>query len=186
MTCSQTVPVHQFLCNITPRVTSWMNAPRQVHNSWSAFRTRLGVDITSRLFERRRRSLDVFSTSLGAGKDKFSTDLVKTGPGLHTERVVESFLVSEVCPPNQLSLCVVFFETNKSSAKPNVFNLKPWPNRLASRRKFAKPELACGLARGSQTYLSARTFSQKAVHFTHIQMACDQPLVSTCVGRPNS
>ena len=29
--------------------------------------------------------------------------------------------------------------------------LKPWPNGLASRRKFAKPELAHGLAMGGQT-----------------------------------
>ena len=29
-------------------------------------------------------------------------------------------------------------------------NVKPWPNGLASRRKFAKPELAYGLAKGGQ------------------------------------
>ena len=29
--------------------------------------------------------------------------------------------------------------------------LKPWPNGLASRHKFAKPELAYGLAKGGQT-----------------------------------
>ena len=34
--------------------------------------------------------------------------------------------------------------------KPGVV-LNPWPNRLAGRRKFAKPELAYGRAMGGQT-----------------------------------
>ena len=55
----------------------------------------------------------------------------------------------------------------------------------ASQRKFAKPELAYGLAKGDQTD-STHKFTQvaKAVNFTHIQMTCDQ-LVSICIGWPN-
>ena len=39
---------------------------------------------------------------------------------------------------------------------------QPWPNGLASRRKFPKPELAYGLAMGGQTDSSARKFTQVA------------------------
>ena len=60
--------------------------------------------------------------------------------------------------------------------------LKPWLNGRASRRKFGKPELACGLVMGGQT--DSQVGSQKAVNFTHILMTCDQ-LVSTCVGWPH-
>ena len=42
------------------------------------------------------------------------------------------------------------------------FSFKPWPNGLANRHKFAKPELAYGLAMGGQTDLQkgaqSRTF----------------------------
>ena len=48
----------------------------------------------------------------------------------------------------------------------------------ASQRKFAKPELAHGLAMGGQT-------DSQVVTFTYIQMTCNE-LVSICVGWPNS
>ena len=49
---------------------------------------------------------------------------------------------------------------------PTSLPLKPCPNGLASRRKFAKPELAYGLAKGGQTDSqvgSQKKKSQKAV-----------------------
>ena len=54
-------------------------------------------------------------------------------------------------------------------AEANIASLlKPWPNGLASRPKFAKPELAYGLAKGGQTTRKSACKSQKNVHFTHI------------------
>ena len=35
--------------------------------------------------------------------------------------------------------------------EPVKITIKPWSNGLASQRKFAKPELAYGLAKGGQT-----------------------------------
>ena len=46
----------------------------------------------------------------------------------------------------------------------NSHSIKPWPNKLTSRCKFAKPELAYGLVKGSQMVRK----SQKALNFTHI------------------
>ena len=37
-----------------------------------------------------------------------------------------------------------------------LFTTKPWSNGLATRRKFAKLELACGLAMGGQTVKNLR------------------------------
>ena len=54
----------------------------------------------------------------------------------------------------------------------SALQLKPWLNGLASRRKFAKPELAHGLAKGGQT--DSQVGSQ--VHAS--SLAID--LVSTC------
>ena len=67
--------------------------------------------------------------------------------------------------------------------------VKPWPNGLASRRKFAKPELAYGLAKVGQTdsqVNSQVTKSRKfhAYHWLMCQITCDQ-LVSTCAGWPH-
>ena len=46
--------------------------------------------------------------------------------------------------------------------------LKPWPNGLISQRKFAKPELVCGLAMGGKQIRKWACKSQKAINFTHI------------------
>ena len=55
----------------------------------------------------------------------------------------------------------------------------------ASQPKFAKPELAYGLAPGRPNGFASRLASsrksQTAVNFMHIQLTFDQ-LVSTCVG----
>ena len=44
---------------------------------------------------------------------------------------------------------------------------KPWPNGLASQRKFAKPELAYGLAKGGQMTRKSACKSQKNINFMH-------------------
>ena len=43
-----------------------------------------------------------------------------------------------------------------------MLGLKPWPNGLASRHKFAKPELAMGGQTDSLASKSARKFTQVA------------------------
>ena len=70
----------------------------------------------------------------------------------------------------------------ENAGKNSDFTVKPWPNGLASRRKFAKPELAHGLAMGRQTDLQVHLHVAK--NRMHVQLTCDQ-LVSTCVGWPN-
>ena len=77
---------------------------------------------------------------------------------------------------NKRNSCVwcAFFKLNRG--------LNPWPNGLASQRKFAKPELAYGLAMGGQT--DSQVHAKKVVNFRHIELTCDQ-LVSSCVGWPN-
>ena len=55
-------------------------------------------------------------------------------------------------------------------------SLKPWPNGLASQRKFAQPEFAYGLANVGQTSRPASSRkSQETCNFTHscLQMTCE-------------
>ena len=64
----------------------------------------------------------------------------------------------------------------------DIPQVKPWPNGLASQRKFAKPELAYGLAKGGQT--DSQVGSQVAKSRTFHAYNWYQ-LVSTCAGWPN-
>ena len=63
--------------------------------------------------------------------------------------------------------------------------MKPWPNGLASRCKFAKPELADGLAMGGQTDSQVgwqvHAHWKKVVNFAHIQLPRDQLASKTFV-----
>ena len=61
--------------------------------------------------------------------------------------------------------------------------LKPWPNGLASQRKFAKPELCTDLRRVAKQ-IRKSTQLAKGRRFIHLQMTCDH-FVLTCFGWPN-
>ena len=68
-------------------------------------------------------------------------------------------------------------------------HIKPWPNGLASQRKFAKPELAYGLAKGGQTdsQVGSQVAESRKFHAYHWLMRFynNRLLVSTCAGWPN-
>ena len=53
-----------------------------------------------------------------------------------------------------------------------------WPNVLARQRKFAKPELACGLAMGGQTSCGSQVRATRKIRKFH---AYTVDLRSSCV-----
>ena len=56
-----------------------------------------------------------------------------------------------------------------------LYSIKHWPNGLASQRKFAKPELAYGLAKGGQTdsQVGLQVAKSRKFHAYHSEMALD-------------
>ena len=62
------------------------------------------------------------------------------------------------------------------------FSFKPWPNGLASRHKFAKPELAYGLAMGGQTDLQKGAQSRKFHAYNWIMCFYNNSLLAINLG----
>ena len=85
-------------------------------------------------------------------------------------------------------LCQSILQKLNTEQKASQFSrrLKPWPNGLASRRKFTNPELAYGLAKGGQTDSQVAKSRKFYLRSTCVDLRWVAKRWKTCVySRPN-